>query len=335
MAVMDSLGRRPWTGWVAGATSFAAAFFARYHFSDVMSGMPFLIFLLAVLLTSFAGGWLPATVVAVASLLSASYFFLPPPGAWTFVWPRDGVALVLFAMVAGGQIALVHRLTGALRRLEWKRAQMEALRASEHLMFSELQHRIANGIQLVASLLSLEAARVETAEDAVAVLDDAVTRLSIVATIHRRLHDPALGDTGFEKAIESLVRDILVAAGREGVTVNVTAPRLAITPADATSLSMIVAEAVTNAIKYAFAERETGRLDIRFETAADGARRLLLHDDGPGFATVPENDAESLGVLVMSSMAARLGGTLELGNAPEGGAVVTVVLPPPEAADSR
>lgn len=332
MAVFDSLGRKPWTGWAVAATTFAAAFFARYQFSDVMAGLPFLTFLLAVLLTSFVGGWLPAMAVAVASLLSASYFFMPPPGAWTFVWPRDAVALALFAVVAGSQIALVHRLTKAMRRLEWKRAQMEALRASEQLMFSELQHRIANGIQLVASLLSLEAARVETAEDAVAVLDDAVTRLSIVATIHRRLHDPALGETGFEKAIETLVRDILVAAGRGGVTVSVTAPRLAITPADATSLSMIVAEAVTNAVKHAFGDRETGHIDIRFETTADGGRRLVLRDDGPGFETVPDADGESLGLLVMSSMAQRLGGSLELGNAAEGGAVVTVLLPPPEDA---
>jgi two-component sensor histidine kinase len=332
LAVLDTLGRKPWIGWAVAVASFTAAFLARYQFSETLAGLPFLTFLLAVLLTSFAGGWLPAVAVAAASLLSASYFFMPPPGAWTFVWPRDAVALALFAAVAGAQIALVHRLTKALRRLEWKREQMESLRASEQLMFSELQHRIANGIQLVASLLSLEAARVETAEDAVAVLDDAVTRLSIVATIHRRLHDPALGDTGFEKAIETLVRDILAAAGREGVTVNVTAPRLAITPADATSLSMIVAEAVTNAIKHAFADREAGRIDIRFESGPDGGRRLTLRDDGPGFETVPDVDGESLGLLVMSSMAQRLGGSLELGNAPEGGAVVTVVLPPASAA---
>lgn len=332
MAVLESLGRKPWIGWIVAAASFGAAFAARYHFTDILSGLPFITFLLAVLLTSFIGGWLPATAVAVASLLSASYFFMPPPGAWTFVWPRDAVALALFAALAGGQIALVHRLTKALRRLEWKRAEMESLRASEQLMFSELQHRVANGIQLVASLLSLEASRVETAEDAVAVLDDAVTRLSIISTIHRRLHDPALRDTGFEKAIETLVRDILAAAGREGVTTSVTAPRLSITPADATSLSMIVAEAVTNAIKYAFAGRETGHLDIRFENTAEGGRRLTLRDDGPGFEVVPDIEGDSLGVLVMSSMAQRLGGRLELGNAPEGGAVVTVLVPPPDDA---
>ena len=329
MAAFDILGRRPWAGWVVGAAAFAIAFLARYHFSESMGGLPFVTFFLAVLLTSFVGGWIPATAVAAASLLAASYFFLPPPGAWSFAWPRDMVAMGFFVLVAGSQIALVHRLTKALARLEWKRAQMESMRASEQLMFSELQHRIANGIQLVASLLSLEASRIETAEDASAVLDDAVTRLSIVATIHRRLHDPALGEAGFEKALETLTRDILSAAGRQRVAVNVQAPRLAISPADATTLSMIVAEAVTNAIKHAFAGREDGRIDIHFESGPDGTRRLTLSDDGPGLATLPGPESDSLGILVMSSMAQRLGGRLELGNAPGGGAMVTVLLPPP------
>lgn len=327
MAVLDTFGRRPWLGWLVAAMTFALAFLARYHFSDAMAGLPFVTFFLAVLITSCVGGWIPATAVAAASLLAAAYCFLPPFGQWKFAWPRDFVVLGFFVLVAGSQIALVHRLTRALARLEWKRSQMEAMRASEHLMFSELQHRVANGIQLVASLLSLEASRVETADDAVAVLDDAVTRLSIVATIHRRLHDPALGDAGFEKALESLARDILSAAGRRDVAVGVQAPRLSISPADATSLSMIVAEAVTNAIKHAFADRQGGRIDIRFDADASGTRRLTLRDDGPGFATPPDADGDSLGTLVMSSMAQRLGGRLELANAPEGGALVTVVMP--------
>jgi two-component sensor histidine kinase len=125
------------------------------------------------------------------------------------------------------------------------------------------------------------------------------------------------------------VKDILSAAGRKGVAVSVRAPRLAITPADATTVSMIVAEAVTNAIKHAFAGREEGRIDIRFEGGPDGTRRLTLSDDGPGFASLPGPEGDSLGILVMSSMAQRLGGRLELGNAPGGGAVVTVLLPTP------
>lgn len=329
MAMFDAFRRRPWSGWLVAGAAFAAAFVARYYFTDAMTGLPFVTFFLAVLVTSFVGGWVPATAVAAASLAAAAYYFLPPFGQWKFSWPNDAVALGFFVLVAGSQIALVHRLTRALARLEWKRAQMEAMRASEQLMFSELQHRVANGIQLVASLLSLEASRVETAADAVAVLDDAVTRLSIVATIHRRLHDPALGDAGFEKALESLVRDILSAAGRQDVGVSVRAPRLSITPADATSLSMIVAEAVTNAIKHAFADRETGRIDIRFDADASGERRLTVRDDGPGFVVPPTPDGDSLGTLVMSSMAQRIGGRLEMGNAPGGGAQVTVVLPRP------
>jgi two-component sensor histidine kinase len=333
LAALHAPGRRPWIGWAVGAISFTLAFLARHHFSDALASLPLLTFFLAVLITSFAGGWQPAAAVVAASVAAASYFGLPSPGTTrVYTWPRDLVALAFFVIIAATQIALVHRLTKALARLEWKRAQIEAMRANEHLMFSELQHRVANGIQLVASLLSLEATRVETTEDAIAVLDDAVTRLSVIATIHRRLHDPALGEAGFEKALETLTRDILSAAGRQSVAVTVQAPRLAISPAEATTLSMIVAEAVTNTIKHAFAGRASGRIHIRFDVNAAGHRRLTVEDDGPGFAALPDvEDGDSLGLLVMSSMAQRLGGSLEFGNAPTGGATVTVAMPPMEA----
>ncbi|MBW6400493.1 sensor histidine kinase [Roseomonas sp. HJA6] len=315
-------------GWVVGAVSFAAAWAASHGLADPAGGLTFVAFLLAVLATSLAGGWAPATAVAVASVLVVLAWFLAPGQVERLPWPLPIVPIGLLAAVAGAQISLVHGLTRAVARLEWKRAQIEALRESEHLMFRELQHRIANGIQLVSSLLSLEADRVDSAEDAAAVLEDAVTRLSMIATIHRRLNDPALGKAGLEAALRVLAREILDAGGREGVDLHVVAPRLATTPADATSLAMFIAEAVTNALKHAFADREEGLVEITFTETPDGERRLTVRDDGPGFGAAPPEGGDSLGLLVMRSMAHRLDGRLEMADDPRGGAAVTIVLPP-------
>lgn len=328
-------GKVGWTGWAAAAIAFAAAWLIPHAVGEPAGGLTFVTFLLAILVASLAGGWLSATVVAVASVLVILAWFQGAPEAWRLRWPVAIVPVGLFAAVAGAQIALVHRLTEAMARLERKRAQMEALRESERLMFRELQHRVANGIQLVASLLSLEASRVEDAEGAAAVLEDAVARLSMVATIHRRLNDPSLGEAGLETALRVLAREILDAGGKEGVRLEVVAPSLATSPADATSLAMILAEAVTNAMKHAFPDRRDGLVEITFEQGPDGERRLTVRDDGPGFgATIPEG-ADSLGLLVMQSMARRLDGRLELTDDPRGGARVTVVLPPVQQGGQR
>jgi len=320
--------RTRWVGWAVGAAAFAAAWAAAHGLAGPAGGLTFVTFFLAVLVASLVGGWAPASVVAIASVLVVLAWFLAPPQAERLHWPLPIVPVGLFAAVAGAQIALVHGLTRAVARLEWKRAQIEALRESEHLMFRELQHRIANGIQLVASLLSLEADRVENTEDAAIVLEDAVTRLSMIATIHRRLNDPSLGEAGLEAALRVLAREILDAGGREDVELHVVAPRLATTPADATSLAMFVAEAVTNAMKHAFADREGGVVEITFAETAEGERRLTVRDDGPGFGTEPPEGGDSLGLLVMRSMAQRLDGRLEMADDPRGGAAVMVVLPP-------
>lgn len=328
MLALLSWHAKPWIGWIAGATALAAAFLARYHLTEAMGGLPFVTFFLAVILTSLLGGWKPATAVAAASLLLAIYFFLGPQPGWHLRWPDGYVAAGFFLLVSGSQILLVHVLMDAVRRLDAKRQQIEALRQSEKLMFSELQHRVANGIQLVASLLSIEAGRIETAEDAAGALDEAVSRLSMVATVHRRLHDPRVCELGLEGAFAKLAREILKAAGREDVVVSVSAPQDTVSPADATSLAMILAEAVTNAVKHAFARRPNGRLDIRSTTDAAGVRTFVIRDDGPGFRGLEVEDEENLGLLVMRSMAQRLGGRLEVGDAPEGGAQVAVIIPP-------
>lgn len=327
MAILVALRSGRWTGWIVGALALAAAWAVSHSLAEASGGMTFVTLLLAIMVSSLAGGWVPASAMAAASVAILLAWFLAPAQMERLRWPLPIVPIGLFAAVAGAQIALVHRLTRALARLEWKRAQMEAMRESEQLMFRELQHRIANGIQLVASLLSLEASRMPDADDATALLEDAVTRLSMVATIHRRLNDPSLGEAGLETALRVLAREILDAGGREDVRLTVEAPRLATSPADATSLAMIVAEAVTNTRKHAFHDREDGQVDITFTEDASGERRLTVRDDGPGFASAPPEDSDSLGLVVMRSMAHRLGGRLELANDARGGARVTVVLP--------
>ncbi len=324
--MLHTLRSGRWGGWVVAVLAFAAAWALPHGLAEPSGGLTFVTFLLAILVTSLVGGWAPASAVALGAVLVILFWFQAPAQAWRVRWPWPIIPIGLFVATAGVQIALVHRLTRAMARLEWKREQMEKLRESERLMFRELQHRIANGIQLVASLLSLEAERVAD-EEAVAILEDAVTRLSMVATVHRRLNDPALGEAGLETALRALARDILDAGGKDGVRLRVAAPRLATTPADATSIAMILAEAVTNAMKHAFHDREDGLVEIVFSEDDAGERRLRIRDDGPGFgADVPEG-GDSLGLLVMRSMAQRLGGWLELGDDPRGGAAVTVVMP--------
>jgi two-component sensor histidine kinase len=91
------------------------------------------------------------------------------------------------------------------------------------------------------------------------------------------------------------------------------------------SLSMIAAEATTNAIKYAFQDRDTGKISITFGTQG-GSCLLTVSDDGPGFPTGASSPrGHSLGRGIIESLASQLHGTASFEGGP--GATVRVVFP--------
>ncbi|CAH0260829.1 hypothetical protein ROS9278_03394 [Roseomonas sp. CECT 9278] len=260
-------------------------------------------------------GWLPGAALAAAALLA---------------WRADPMALLGFGVAAAAQLALVAVLRSALRGSEADRAALRRQLDGDRALLREMQHRIANALQFLASLLSLQASRVTDADSAGEALADAAARLGTVARIHRRLHDPRLTGAALGELFQDVATQMLAARGlgpsadgavRVRVHVDEGAGRL--DPTQATALAMIVAEAATNAAKHAFDTTGRGALTIVLEERAD-AFVLAVTDDGPGPPdAAPTQD--SLGLSVMAAMARRLDGQFRFGPGAAGGAAVEVV----------
>jgi two-component sensor histidine kinase len=321
----------PLAGWLFGLVAFGVAFAVRWRFGEAMGGLPFVTFFLAVLATALAAGWRPAAMVAGLSLIAAWYYFIPPFGSFALEWPAGYVALAFFLIVCAAQIATVARLQAALRGLGRERARIAGLLAHQQTLYAELQHRVANGIQSLASILSLQAGRVASADDAEDALRDAAARLQAVASVHRQLHDAELGSDGLERALRNVVEAQLAAAGREDVVLALDVRATPLPQEDATLIAMIVAEAVANALKHGIREKPRARVAIALRDTAEGRRVLDITDDGGGFPRLPVPPGASLGLVIMDGFAKRLGGTLSLGNAPAAGARVRVEMPVPAA----
>lgn len=320
---VSPLRRYPLAGLAFGAFCFAVAFELRYWAGDVMGNLPFVTFFLACLATTVVAGWRPAAVVIAASFLASWYFFVPPYGSWTLPWPQGWIAMGFFLAVAVTETVVFAFLHRALEQLARERERVEALLHHQRHLYHELQHRVANGIQSLASILSIQAATIADAEDAEQALNDAAQRLRGVAAVHRRLHDPELAGAGFGTVLEGLARDMLDNAGMRDVTLDMS---VTVPPPDqdsATTLAMVALEACSNAIKHAFAEGGTGHLRITLHPEGD---RLVLavRDDGPGPGPAREG---SLGMTIMQGFAQRLGGEVALGHAAEGGALLRLTMP--------
>ncbi len=262
-------------------------------------------------------------VLGTGVVLLATFLALLPALPQLLAWPKDAALLGVLLAVAAGQLLLLWRVNA---RLVAEKAHTVRLLAHHRDLYHELQHRVSNGIQSVASSLSLQAAMIGNAdtEDA---LREAAERLLGVAEVHRRLHDPALDGPGLGEALRGLVQRLLASAGLGHVEVAIDAESPPLGHERASILAMIVAEAVANSIKHAYRGRDAGRLEVSLRPVPGQRLLLRVSDDGPGAVREPEADEVSLGMLIMRGLADRLHGTLGFGPGAQAGASLNVEFP--------
>ena len=141
------LRRKPWIAYPVAAGLFGMAFLL--HWEAGQQGFPFVTFIPAVMLSALLGGLRPGLLVALASGAAAWYFFLPHDSRFGLVWPSGYAAIVLYAGTIAVNLWIIEALYRSLQR---QRAE-KALTAT---MFRELQHRVANNLQFIGSMLSVQ-----------------------------------------------------------------------------------------------------------------------------------------------------------------------------------
>lgn len=315
------LAGRPVAGHALAALLFVAALAARFALDPVLPpGFPYVTFFLAVILTAFLAGVGPGIACATLSGLAAWYWFLPPAGTLKLDY-RTAVALGFYVFIVSLFITLVG---WAQRERDRTRAEADrnaALAADGRVLFEELQHRVANNMALMAAMLALY--RREAAADparAPALFADAEQRLATMGRVHRALHDPAAADRPVAEHLADLAR-ALVAADPRPLRVDVhVAPGIATLRLDLarlTSLSLLVAEAVTNSLKHGFDGRAAGALALALEHDGDNIV-VRVADDGRGLPPAPAAGGKGLGSRIMTSLAKQLNGSFQLQSAAAG-----------------
>jgi two-component sensor histidine kinase len=173
----------------------------------------------------------------------------------------------------------------------------------------ETNHRVANSLQLLAAIVSVEARRMA---DPVAadILDMTMGRITAIAGVHRLLYQTrtaATIDLGayLDDLGEQLEQGCAnPAAGRH---VRVIAEAIPVLPEDATAIGVIVSELVTNACKYAYPAGQAGDVHVTLYRLPSGGYRLAVLDRGRGMAPASGPQGEGLGGRLIAMMASRLG----------------------------
>jgi two-component sensor histidine kinase len=199
----------------------------------------------------------------------------------------------------------------------------DELLREKHVLLQEMEHRVANSLQIIASILMIKA-RLVTSEETRRHLRDAHQRVMSVATVQSHLHatdgiDQIEVSSYLTKLCESLGASMI--DGDRPITLSVSADEGRIGSARAVSMGLIVTELVINALKYAFPDDKAGSLvKVSYESHGDDWK-LVVSDNGVGKAdpgAVAGDSAGGLGTVIVQALVKQLDARLDVTSTPEG-----------------
>jgi two-component sensor histidine kinase/sensor domain CHASE-containing protein len=238
-----------------------------------------------------------------------------PPRTWECRTAPSGADEVL---------ALVRDVT-AMRRAE--QAQ------HKEVLLKEIHHRVKNNLQVISSLLDLQARAARDGETR-RLLSESQGRVRSMALIHERLDGSGSDAVNFADYARDLVAHVRHSlsgdSGRVAVTVDIAEAALDMDVA--VPCGLVINELLTNALKHAFPEGRAGSVAVSLSRRPGGSLELRVADDGVGLP--PEVDPDNpgtLGLRIVNILSAQIRGTLETrrGLADGRGTAFSLVIPGP------
>jgi PAS domain S-box-containing protein len=215
--------------------------------------------------------------------------------------------------------------SGVTRDVTMLREHEEELRAKQlalaqslkerEVLLQEIHHRVKNNLQVISSLINMQARRLErgAARDA---LEECQTRVLAIALIHEKLYESKdYSEVRFAEYARSLAGTVFHATGvsPDGITLLLSIDDLALKIDRAIPCGLIINELITNALKHAFRDRRNGTIWVGLTSADPGRLRLTVRDDGFGLPAGFEVDSvNSMGLQLVTTLCEQLAGTLEV-----------------------
>ncbi|MFT3930398.1 MAG: histidine kinase dimerization/phosphoacceptor domain -containing protein [Spongiibacteraceae bacterium] len=218
-----------------------------------------------------------------------------------------------------------------------KEMHIRAALQEKELLLGEIHHRVKNNLQVIDSLLDMQAARIDDPKTK-EVLLDSQNRVRSMALIHQTLyqsHDFAR--VNFGEIVDSLVPTLVSSYGLDTdnlhLVINADAVHLPINLA--IPCGLIINELVTNALKYAFPNGRAGVITVKLSPLQDERVELVVGDDGVG---IPESlnveTTNTLGLQLVQLLASQVNGELTIQRCPAQ-FTLTFALPAGSSSQSR
>lgn len=291
-------------GYAIALAAFGCAVGIRYLLDPWVS-IPYATLFAAAIVAALAGGW-AASILGILLAGAMATFLWPTAADGAIDWHNNVLNYVLYVLIALGIAYLVHILNMAAEALQFERDRSSRL-------FRELQHRTANNLHSVSSLLNLSISRVRREPGAVfEVLGAVKARLETMGRIHRHLYQERGTTYRLERELNDVVADVLFALGASNVDFVVEARDVELDQDQILPLSLFIVELVINSVKHAFTPGEPGKISVAV-TRSGIECALFYRDTGKGCSASDIGErAEGMGFAILRSLARELKGRIRV-----------------------
>jgi two-component sensor histidine kinase/PAS domain-containing protein len=218
------------------------------------------------------------------------------------------------------------RMVGIIQDITDRKLREDELRelaSMREVLVREADHRIKNSLQLVSSLLTVQLRGLED-PGAKEALRGAITRVGAIASSHLALQ----GSTDLKQIdLAVMLKELCAHMTKLHPAIDIVcrpSNALMLDADRAIPLGLAVSELLTNSMRHAFPDRESGKVAV--DASKDSSHLIVcVSDDGVGMNVEP--GVAGLGSKIIRSLTSRVGATIQVGSSPQVGTIVTLRLP--------
>ena len=194
-------------------------------------------------------------------------------------------------------------------------ARIQAALREKEVLLKEIHHRVKNNMQVISSLLQLQAQYIED-EPTLALFEESQTRIHSMALIHEQLYQSEhLDRIDLPPYVQNLVANLYQSfgCGNTAIQFNLNIDPIYLNIETAIPCGLIINELVSNSLKYAFRQILVGEINIDLHKINSQDFQLILKDNGSGFPPgFDVENAETLGLRLVRMLAYQLEATIAI-----------------------
>jgi two-component sensor histidine kinase len=189
-----------------------------------------------------------------------------------------------------------------------KNVQLQHLVTEREWLLKEVHHRVKNNLQTIICLLDSQAIYLEN--DALQAIEKSQHRIYAMSLIHQKLYqNDDITSIDMSVYLEEFILYLKQSFDVHKIEFSLQIEPIHLNLPEAIPVGLIVNEAVTNSIKYAFNERHAGRISIAM-AEREGIITLIIADNGKGFVPKDEDESKSLGIQLIRGLSKQINGSV-------------------------